>query len=100
MKSTIKKELVCKDNAWTLAAKEYPNWYGIPDIGYIYYNSWADPNLEYNGKIINCREIEDTMWEYYNEDCKESTIKPTDDGFGLYMKDNQDLVCEMLDMLI
>ena len=99
MKSTIKKELVCKDNTWTLAAKEYPNWYGIPDIGYIYYNSWSDPDLEYDGKIINCREIEDTMWEYYNEDCDELNMEPTDDGFKFYLYDNLDEIYEMLNTL-
>lgn len=100
MLSTIEKDLICTNNNWVLTRKEYPNWYGIPDIGFIYHNNWEDPEIEYKGKRFNSHDIQDTMWEYFNEACEESTIKPTDDGFGLYTKDNQDLVYEMLDMLI
>lgn len=31
---------------------DLPRWYGIPEIGYRYYNEWADPDLVYKGARV------------------------------------------------
>ncbi len=30
--------------------KELPDWYGIPNIGFVYHGGWADSEVEYKGK--------------------------------------------------
>ena len=53
MISTMEKKLVVVDGVMQLAPKELPDWYGIPDIGFIFINEWNDPHLEYKGKRYN-----------------------------------------------
>lgn len=44
-KSTLKTELYKRsDGVYDIRPQEYPLWYGIPNIGFIYINHWADPD--------------------------------------------------------
>lgn len=95
MTSTIKRDFVVKDGRATSPMKEYPNWCGIPDIGFIYHNSWADPELEYNGKIFNEHIVSDAMRERFIEEFPE---KDGDyEAFNQYVYDNKDEVYELLE---
>ena len=58
MISTIEKDFTVVDGAIVLGWKEYPNWYGIEDIGFISRGSWSDPEIEYNGKRLNSTIVE------------------------------------------
>lgn len=88
MISTLEKSLAVKDGRLCLVPKEYPDWYGIPDIGFIYYNDWVDPYIEYDGECLNSHIVEDSMWEMYNEDCNEDGIEPNIDDFADYMRNH------------
>lgn len=91
MKSTIEIELDFKH--MELVPKEYPDWYGIPDIGFIWHNEWADPELEYKGNLINIHVIEDPMYDLFNEE----TGKDTYEEFMKYVYNNKDKIYELLE---
>ena len=90
MISTLKKSLVVKEGRLCLVPKKYPDWYGIPNIGFIYHNDWTDPEIEYDGEILNSHIVEDTMWESYNKDCEEMKKEPNIDEFADYMREHAD----------
>lgn len=100
MISTLEKSLVVKEGRLCLVPKEYPNWYGIPDIGFIYHNDWADPELEYDGEILNSHIVEDSMWSIYTEDCEETEKKPSTDEFEIYMKKHADDVYYLIELAL
>lgn len=97
MISTMEKDLVKANGEFKLVPKELPDWYGIPNIGFIYNGSWNDPHLEYKGKRYNSVPIEETMWSYFNEWCEETCEKPTEELFVDYMQANADDVYELLE---
>ena len=98
MVSTIEKTLIFEDGVAKMVWKEYPNWYGIKDVGFIWHGSWSDPEIEYKGKRINSTIVEDTMWERFKEDCEEDGEIPTEDKFELYMMVNQEDVYELIEL--
>ena len=85
---------------WSVRPKLYPDWYGIPHIGFVYRGPWSDPALEYKGKIINSHVIEDTMWERYREYCNERGEIENINGFDSFMRENADDVYELCDLVI
>ena len=100
MLSTMEKDLVFNNGVASLAPKEYPNWYGIEDIGFIWHGAWSDPEIEYNGKRINLTIVEDTMWERFREYCKENNWSADEklSDFVPYMKENADDVYELIEI--
>lgn len=45
-----------------------PNWYGIPGIGFEWCGSQSDPMLHYKGHVFSGNDIQDGLWENYQED--------------------------------
>ena len=102
MISTMEQDFGLKDGVINFFMKEYPNWYGIENVGFIWHGSWSDPEIEYKGKRINATIVEDTMWERYKEECEEQG-KDTDvyiDDFDNYMKEHSDDVYELIELAI
>ena len=100
MISTMENDLVFEDGVAKMVWKEYPNWYGIEGVGFIWHGSWSDPEIEYKGKRINSTIVEDTMWERFKEDCEKDSEIPTEDKFELYMMVNQDEVYELIELAL
>ena len=71
------------------------NWYGIPEIKFIWHNEWADPEIEYRGRRCSCYIVEDTMWERYRED---DLSDP--DEFERYMRENAEEVRELCELAL
>ena len=45
------------------------NYYrGIRDIEFIWHGATPDPELSYQGKVVNYYDVEDTIWQEYKED--------------------------------
>jgi hypothetical protein len=99
MVSTIERDWICKDGVHSFPYKELPNWYGIPDIGFIWHNEWEDPEIEYKGKRHDSVLIEDTMWAMYKEECKEDVIESSEDGFGEYMRNNKEEIYALIELI-
>lgn len=100
MKSKLATTLTSIKGQIILKPKEYPDWYGIPNIGFIWKGTQSDPYLEYNGKRFNSHIVEDTMWERYHIDCEENGIKPSEDDFAEYMLSHKEEVYELCDLVI
>lgn len=49
MISTIERDWICKNGVFYFPMKELPDWYGIPNIGFVYHGGWADSEVEYKG---------------------------------------------------
>lgn len=100
MISTLKEILVYKNGRLCVVPKEYPDWYGIPCIGFIYHGDWADPEIEYDGEILNSCIVEDSMWSMYTEDCAEIGKESNIDEFAIYMKEHADDVYYLIELAL
>lgn len=100
MISTIERDFKVENGVASFPMKEYPDWYGIKDIGFIWQGSWSDHEIEYKGKRINANIIEDTMWEMFQEESEKSNINIDDDNFIIFMRENADCVYELIELLI
>lgn len=101
MTSTIERGFVVENGVASFPMKEYPDWYGIPDVGFIWHGEWNDPEIEYKGKRINATIVEDTMWERYTHDDDGNYISinaSDDEGFSHYMLHNKDEVYELIEL--
>jgi hypothetical protein len=100
MISTIERDFKMVDGKATFPMKEYPDWYGIEGIGFIWHGSWSDPEIEYKGHRMSCYIVEDTMWERFREDCEElgKNADACIDEFDMYMKDNAEDVYELIEL--
>lgn len=95
MTSTIERDFVVENGVASFPMKEYPNYCGIEDIGYISHGEWADAELEYNGKLFNENTVSDAMWERFIEEFpdKEEDCK----AFEWYVYNNRYEVYELLE---
>ncbi len=59
MTSTIERDFVVKNDVASFPMKEYPNYCGIEDIGYISHGEWSDAELEYKGKLKKEKTLDD-----------------------------------------
>ena len=94
MISTVDSEIQVYDGVANLVAKVYPDWYGIPDVGFIWYGNYSDPYIEYNGKQIDAYIVEDTMWERFREEFPHGS----DGDFDQYMLDHREEVYELIEL--
>ena len=95
MTSTITRDFVVENGVASFPMKEYPNYCGIEDIGYISNGEWADAELEYKGKLFNESVVSDAIYDRFVEEF------PDKDGdyeaFNRYIYDNKDEVYELLE---
>lgn len=95
MQSTITRDFIVSNGVASFPMKEYPNYCGIEDIGYISHGEWSDAELEYKGKLFNETIVSDSMYERFVEEFPE---KDGDyEAFGKYMRDNRDDVYKLLE---
>lgn len=66
------------------------NYMGIDDVKIIWHGEWSDPELKYNGYVVNYYTVEDNMYEM----AKSEGID--DNGFPQYVRDNADEVRELI----
>ena len=103
MISTIERDLVNVNGTMAIGWKEFPNWYGIENVGFVWHGEWSDPDIEYKGNRINAYIVEDTMWERFREECKEegknadSCIDYFDNH---YMKEHAEDVYELIELAL
>lgn len=77
------------------------NWYGIPDVEFIWHGICKDPEIEYQGKRVNAPVIENAMWERYthDDDGNYISVNASDkEGFSHYMRHNKDEVYELIEL--
>lgn len=87
----------------TMKNKEFPDWYGIPNIGFIFVNTQSDPLIEYKGRRCSCFVVEDTMWENWIHDDNGNLLTDREkdfDGFDEYMLENKEKVYELCELAL
>ena len=68
--------------------------------------SWNDPLIGYNGWAVNVFEIEDPMWDVYNEECpapknySSAEYREYENKFEDFMRENKNSIFSMLDDVI
>lgn len=63
---------------------DYPRWYGIYGVEFIWKGGWSDPRISVLEIVMNSHDVEDAMWEEYNEYLRRKTglkIKKTKTSF-------------------
>lgn len=60
-------------------------WRGVPGVTMIWHGEWADPELEYEGRIANYWDIEDAMYEWATED---GVNVDSDEDFNKYCQEH------------
>ena len=96
MTSAITRDFVVENGVASFPMKEYPNYCGIEDIGFIVpTNTWSDAHLEYKGKIYNKHVVSDPMYELFVDEYPEKDGNY--EAFSQYMYDNKDEVYELLE---
>ena len=96
MVSTMENDLKMVDGTWKVVPKEFPDWYGIEGIGFVWHGMWADSEIEYKGKRCSSSIVEDTMWERFREDY------PNTDGneFNEYMRERENDVIDLCELAL
>lgn len=74
---------------------------GVKGSKYIYHGEWSDPEILWKGKLINANEMEEGLWQMYNEQCEQYEEEPTEEGFEEWIKDlGTDYIAFILDETI
>lgn len=75
-------------------------FYGIYVIQFISHGSWSDPELIWHNKSFSYYDVENALWEDYNEECKEKNKEGNENDFAIWVKKNAPLVREYLQNLM
>lgn len=67
-------------------------FYGTPDVYIIWHGEWSDPELLYNGHLYNYYDIEDCLYNAWQEE------KP-DVPFDTWVQQNSDMVYSALEVM-
>ena len=54
---------------------------GVPNSIFISHGEWSDPEIYYNGKTLNVSNIEDGLWDMYQEECREDGTEPNENDY-------------------
>lgn len=70
-----------KDEDGNVYTNSKETYRGVPGSTYIWHGEWSDPEILWKGSELNANDVEDTLWEDYQDACRELKEKPTEDGF-------------------
>lgn len=74
-------------------------WKYFKEAEFIWNGHYDDPQLKYKGEIYNIHQIEDAMWDSFNEYAEEEDIEPNEENFTIYCDNNQDMIRELFENL-
>ena len=89
-------EIVNAPEGLGLILETAKDWYGIPGIKFIFWNTQSDPGIVYKDHYINSFVVEDSMWEMFIEEVE----MDDEDSFTGYMLKNKNMVYELCDLAI
>ena len=55
---------------------------------YIYNGEWADGEYLADGRLYNGFDVDQFVWDSYQEECQEEGVEATDEGFDLWFKEH------------
>lgn len=56
-------------------------WHGVEGSTFIWHGEWSDPEVYYDGELLNGSDLEDNAWAEYCYDCKEFGKEPSEDEY-------------------
>ena len=62
-------------------------FHGIPGTVFIYHGEWSDPEVWWDGVELNANDIEESLWYFYKDDCKERGENPTEQGYEDWLEE-------------
>ena len=65
----------------------WPLWMGIRGFRLVYRGDWSDPEIIWHGHVMNIHDLEDPMWDLYEERSKENGVPATEEGFARFCKE-------------
>lgn len=75
-------------------------FYGIRGIRFVWHGAWADPELIWHRKSFNYYDVENSLWELFQEDCRENERPINENAFPVWVKKNAGLAREILSALL
>jgi hypothetical protein len=75
-------------------------FYGIYGIRLIFHEEWSDPELVWHGKSFNYYDVENYLWDCYEEECIEENREVNENEFAIWVKKNANLTRECLQNLM
>lgn len=63
---------------------ELPTWRGVEGSIFRWHGEWADPEVEYRGKLFSETALEENLWVDYEDYCDSEGIEPTEEGFDTF----------------
>ena len=70
---------------------------GIGDVYILWHGEWADPELEYNGMVVNYHYVEDAMYSNFRYECEASRTDHHMISFTRYCMDRADIVKQLIE---
>lgn len=91
-------------------------FYGIPEVEFIWHGEWNDPEVAYKGKLYNYYDLENSLYELFEDDIENGELvidttgyedlprgskeeQAKEDAFEKWVKDNANLVYEEIELL-
>lgn len=71
-------------------------FYGIKPAEFVWHGEWNDPEVRYNDHLFNYYDVEQTMYDWFKEECSGAN----DDEFAPWMLAHADDVLSLLDEMI
>jgi hypothetical protein len=87
----------CNKKAVKASYGRWGKFYGLNDVEFTVPNDTDDPTIYYNGNYYNYYAIEDTLWDYYKDECAENGVSPDENEFEKWVADNSYYVYDLLD---
>ena len=77
-------------------------WRNVPGTRFIWHGEWSDPEIYYNGELLNYNDVEDSLWNYYKEViCDENGEIPTEEGYEAWVeREDPDWLKSQLDDIL
>lgn len=73
--------LYWKDDNGEAHTNSTDTWRGVDGTTYVWHGEWADPEVLYDGKEINCVDLEDNAWAFYKDECEGDGKQPSEQEF-------------------
>ena len=70
---------------------------GIGDVHILWHGEWADPELEYNGMVVNYRYVEDAMYSNFQYECEMNHTDHRAISFTRYCMDRAEQVRQLIE---
>ena len=73
------------------------NYCNVPGVQFIYHGDWADPELIYKDHVFNAHDVEDSLWDEFQE---QTDDHGTAEEYAAFVHAHPALLTDLLDDII